>query len=169
MKKINVLIILFLLIIIGIIGYNNKILYTIRQNLVTENESLKRNISKLHEENNNLKLSIKEWEGFIPNAQIGEFWVEGTVISLDTNKRSLTIEQYLDPDSIIVNPKIYILPHSPIQEVVADVSDGYKVRAVYNRSGPIEQYIKVGDTVSLVYRQADKAAKLIKLERLMGD
>lgn len=40
-------------------------------------EKLRKQLLQLEEENNNLKLSIKEWEGLMPFPEIGEFWVQG--------------------------------------------------------------------------------------------
>lgn len=76
MKRLSVLIVLILLIVTGLFGYIQYNFSMNQKELIKENEKLRKQLLQLEEENNNLKLSIKEWEGLMPSPEIGKFWVQ---------------------------------------------------------------------------------------------
>ncbi|MDI6706104.1 MAG: hypothetical protein QME73_07595 [Bacillota bacterium] len=127
---------------------------------------MEKQLMELDEQRMELELQLEEWEGLIPHHGIGEFWVEGTVLSIDEKNRVIKIEQHFDDNSVKVNPKIHILPKAIIQERVIDLSGPtIKVLEVRNyMDEPLSKHLEVGGTASFLYRQVDGVAKFVMVD-----
>jgi len=137
--------------------------------LQEQNAALQQQVQDLNKQVEQLSLQLKEGQVLMPNPKLGESWVEGTVLAIDTTRRIMTIDQHMDDNSVRIDPKVTVLNGAYVEKrTMGYGQNGAEIVDVqFFPDGSLDR-IHTGDTIRFVYLRDKKAAKAIIIEAMEG-